>query len=241
MIQLDLLITRSLTLPRAVTSRMRASLRANPTRAIRYDQLVDHLMDNMVRAYRLGFREFGVLRRDTERAMRAEFRRKAREVLIQYQVFANQELRRVYREHIRGGATQRQATDQVLRKFRLLGVTPPATNRMKTLYTTALTGAFNAGQFDSTRNNRAIWGYRFRCREVGGGQHPTTRDSHWALNRITLPRDHELWERGLFPPISYNCYCRIQVLKRAVPIVQPSQDISLPVDEGFSGTGFELR
>ena len=77
MIELDLLITRSLTLPRAVTSRMRDSLRSNPTRAIRYDRLVDHLTDNMVRAYRLGFREFGSLRRDTERAMRAEFRRKA--------------------------------------------------------------------------------------------------------------------------------------------------------------------
>ena len=128
---------------------MRASLRDNPTKALRFGQLVDHLSDAMRRGYKQQYQRHASLSRDTEAAVHAEFKRKAREVLTQFQVSTNRELKRVYFQHIRNGSSHGVAVKQVLRRFRTLGVTPPATNRLKSLYNNAIRAAASQGTLDA--------------------------------------------------------------------------------------------
>lgn len=231
---LERLISRSLSTPRQVTAGMRASLRDNPTKALRFGQLVDHLSDFMRRAYKQQHQRFATLNRDSERAAHSEFRRKAREVLTQFQVSTNRELKRVYFQHIRNGASHSMATKQVLRRFRTLGVTPPASTRLQSLYNNALRAAASQGLLDATIRNQSVWGFRWICK-----LDERLRDDHAQFNRVTLEKSNPFWLRYQIP-LSYNCRCKLKVFKRPQPIVEPPR-IIMEIENGFEGSGFDLR
>lgn len=229
-------ISRSLSLPRRITTAMRDSLRANPTKALRYGSLVDHLAEHMARAYRLGYRKRGdTLKRETRSAKKAEYRKMARAVLTQYQVSANKELKRVYRETRRRGRTHQQGVAIVLRRFRSLGIEAPAANRMKTLYTSALTSAYNEGVWDADRLDAQIWGFRWKTAGDARVRHPT----HTQFEGVTLPKEHPFWLQ-FWPPLQFGCRCRIKSLRRKQKIVRPPPN-PVPVGDGFHGQKFELK
>ena len=203
---LERLISRSLSTPRKVRLAMRRSIMRRPSTPLRYTQLVDHLATAMIRAYTLGYRSNGAsLRRESRTAQLAHYKRMAREALTQYQTSANIAIRESYQNARARGASVEQSKKIALRRHATLGHVAPASNRLAVLYRSSLNSAHQQGIWDSTVGDGSIWGYRWRCREarVSGQQHPTTRDSHWLLNRITLPKDHEFW-RTYWPLLEFG-------------------------------------
>lgn len=54
---------------------------------------------------------------------------------------------------------------------------------------------------------------------------PNTRDSHAALNGVTLPIDDEFWQ-AYYPPIAWNCRCIVQQLSADnVQVPAPTSDL----------------
>ena len=233
---LDLLQSRALRLPRRKRSAMIESLRTAPQRALRYGVFVDDLANAMIRAYTLGYRKNGsTLRRETRTAKLADYRKRARVVLQQYQVSANKELKRIFRESIKRGNTPARARDLVIRRFRTLGMTAPASNRMETLFKSAMYSAFQQGLWDASRNDAAVWGYRFLTRDDEKVRHPT----HSQYHGVTLEKEHSFWDR-VWPPLEWNCRCRIQIFRRKQKIVRPPAN-PIPIETGFQGQDFILR
>ena len=234
---LERLQSRSLSLPRAVSTAMRDSLRRDPTKALRYGQLVEHLADWMTKAYALGYRKRpgGRLTRESLAAKRAEYKRQARQVLTGYQVSANAELKQTYKQARARKRTHRQATQLVLRRFRTLGMDAPASNRMASLYYTATNAAYNQGVWDSDRLDPAIWGFRY----LTAGDDRVRNPTHTQYHGVTLPKEHPFWQRT-WPPIDWRCRCRIKSLKRKQKIVLPPPN-PVPIESGFQGQSFELR
>jgi len=236
MLNLELLIARSLTLPRAVSGAMRDSIRANPTKALRFGSLVPHLTGQMLKAYKLGYRSNGsTLKQSTLKAVEKDYKRRAREVLTQYQKSTNRELKAAYAKAIRNGRTRSQAIRAVLAKFRSLGMSAPASTRMQTLYNTALNASHNQGIWDAQRSDPAIWGFRFKTMRDEAVRHPT----HTQYEGVTLPKEHPFWDR-VWPPLEWNCRCRIQTLKRKHKLkLPPSKEVRIP--HGFKGQRFQLQ
>ena len=237
---LQLIQAKSLSLPRKVTSAMRESLRNDPTKALRFGPLVPHLANLMVRSYREGYSKRGdPFKRSRRQAKQNEYLRLAREVLNKYQVSTNKELKRIYREAVSRGTSHSKAVKLVLRRFRALGVDAPATTRLEALFRSASNSTYHEGIWDADRLDPSVWGFRFHAREVKGEKHPTTRESHYQYHLVCLPKDHPFWER-VFPPLSWNCYCRIQTLRRKQKLVHPPTP-ELEIEAAFRGQKFELR
>lgn len=235
MVNLELHIARSLSLPRRIRSGMLDSLRANPRKALRYGVLVDDLSDAMIKAYQIGHRSKGAtLRRESRTAKLAEYKRRAREVLRQYQVSSNAELKRIYQNAKASGKTDRQIVRAVVARFNSLGFTPPASNRLKTLYNSALRSAFNQGLFDAARTDPAVWGFRYIAQNDD-----RVRPTHKQYDGVTLPRSDEFWNK-VWPPIEWNCRCRVKVYKRKQKIVKPPPR-PIPIDSRFKGQDFALE
>lgn len=235
-LKLDLIQSKSLSLPRKYTSAMRASLRSNPTKALNYQVFRDHLTAAMVKSYALGYRSKGAsLKRDSKAAKQAEFSKMSRQVLMQYQKYANRELKRTYRKALDDGKTPRQATKAVLRRFNTIGMTAPAYNQMETLFRTASNAAYNQGIWDATRTDPAVWGYQYKTAEDEKVRHPV----HSQYNNVTLPKGHPFWQK-IWPPIEWNCRCRIKAYKRKQKIKRPPANPA-PVDSAYVGQAFELR
>lgn len=237
---LERLIARSLSTPRNVRMDMRRRIVTSPTRPLSYLVLVDNLADRMISAYAMGYRANGAsLRRESRTARHAHYRRMARQVLQQYQTSTNAELQRIYQQARAKGVSSDSAAKLILRRFGTLGHTAPVSNRLKTLYGSALRSAYNQGLFDSTSTDAAIWGFRWIAREVRGAKHPTTRETHWQFHRVTLPKEHDFW-RTYWVPLEWNCKCRIKVFRRKQTIQRPPPN-PMAIDSGFRGQSFELQ
>lgn len=237
---LERLIARSLSLPRSIRMSMRRQIKERPLSNISYLPLVNDLSDAMIRAYTLGYRSNGsTLRRDSRTAQHAIYRKMAREALKQYQSSANQAIHAAYRNARAAGSSKSNAAIVAMRRFASLGHTAPVTNRLDTLYRSAMRSAFQQGRFDASRTDPAIWGYRFIAREVRGEKHPTTRDSHWQYHGVTLPKEHPFWNE-IWPPLEWNCYCTVKFFKRKQKIQRPPP-VPIPLQSSFRGQAFELQ
>ena len=237
---LERLISRSMSTPRSVRVGMRRAIMRRPTGKLRYTQLVEHLSQSMVRAYALGYRSNGAsLRNDSRAARLADYKRRARAVLGQYGETASRDVAKTYRNARAKGASVKVATNLALRRFAMMGHTAPASNRLQTLYQSALRSAFQQGIFDSTNSQAEIWGYRYLARDLGGHQDPATRDAHWQYHMVTLPKEHEFW-RKIWPPIDWNCRCRIKAFRRPQKIQRPPPN-PIRIETGFQGQDFELQ
>ena len=234
---LNVLIAKSLRQPRAFTSAMRDSIRADPTASLDWLVYTETLVEAMVRAYVVGFRANGMKLNDSQRAAkRGEYQSKARAILEQYEDFGNRELDRAYTKAIDEGRTHAQATVAVLRRFNTLGMTSPASTRMAELYTLAMDGSFEQGTWDASQGDGSVIGFRYVTRGDDRVRHPV----HTQYEGFSAPKDDPIW-RTAFPPIDYGCRCKIQALKR-IPsggwVAPPSNPAK--VTSGFQSTGFEL-
>ena len=219
---------------------MRRSIMRRPSTPLRYTQLVDHLSQSMIRAFALGYRSSGAsLRRDSRAARLADYKRRARTVLEQYGETASRDVSETYRNARARGVSVRAATKLALRRFNLMGHTAPASNRLQTLYQSALRSAHQQGLFDATRTDAAIWGYRYLARDMNGHQDPATRDAHWQYHMVTLPKEDPFW-RNIWPPIDWNCRCRIRTYKRPQKIQRPPPN-PIRIETGFQGQDFVLQ
>ena len=233
---LERLISRSLSTPRQVRLAMRRSIMRRPSTPLRYTQLVEHLANAMIRGYQLGYRRSGASLRRTSRAARlADYKQRARVVLQEYGESASRAVSAEYRNARARGVPVEAATKLALRKFAVLGHTAPAINRLKALYNSAIRSAHEQGVWDSTIGDPRVWGY-----SVVTHTDDRVRDSHLQFNRITLPREHEFWRQIGTPPWGWNCRCRIKVYKRRQKIVRPPP-VLMPIDEDFRGQSFGLR
>ena len=236
---LQKLISRSLSTPRTIRMGMRRQLKARPTSKLSYLPMVDHLSGAMMKGYRMAFRDAGVtLRRESAAAREAQYKQMAREVLKQYGSTANPELQRVYRNARAKGLSVKVSTGLMLGRFRTLGHAAPVTNRLEALYRSAIRSANQQGVFDSTRADAAVWGYRYIAREVRGQKHPTTRDSHWQYHGVTLEKEDPFWNT-IWPPLEYGCYCKIKVFRRKQKVVKPPPR-PIEIESQFKGQGFAL-
>ena len=219
---------------------MRRSIMRRPSTPLRYTQLVEHLSQSMIRAYTLGYRSNGAsLRRDSRTARLADYKRRARAVLEQYGETASRDVADTYRNARSRGVPVKAATNLALRRFAMMGHTAPASNRLQTLYQSALRSAHQQGLFDATRTDPAIWGYRYLARDLNGHQDPKTRDAHWQYHMVTLPKDDPFWSR-IWPPLDWNCRCRIRTYRRAQKIQRPPPN-PIRIETGFQGQEFELQ
>lgn len=233
---LERLISRSLSTPRKVRMDIRRSIQRRPTGNLRYSQLTEHLATAMIRGYQLGHRRSGaVLRRESRKAKLAEYKRRASAVLDEYGESATREVSSTYRNARAKGASVKAATILALRRLGTLGHSAPAVNRLKALYNSAIRSAHEQGVFDSTIGDSSVWGY-----SIVTHTDDRVRDSHLQFNKITLPRTHEFWRQIGTPPWGWNCRCRLKVYKRKQKIVRPPPNL-IPIDEDFRGNDFGLR
>ncbi len=235
--RLGILIARSLSLPRQLTTALRAQIRQDPTQPLNYTILTDDLADAMESGYQIGYNADGsTLPRQQRQAKRVEYDAQAQDFLLTYQGFANQETQRAYFDALDKGATENQATRAALRRFRTLGFDGSASNKMKTTYTTAIYGAYAEGLYDASQDNPDIIGYRYWTQEDERVRNP----EHTQFQGVTMPKDNPFWQL-YWPPICWNCRCYIQPLKRTPRTgwKKPPAD-PVPVCEGYDGTSFTL-
>ena len=215
---------------------MRTSVKTNPTKAIWYTPLTDDLTEAMIKAYQLGYNQDGSTLSRADRATKEkEFRSKARTFLLTYQKNANRQLKATYKRAIDAGKSQTEATKLTARRFRTLGMNAPVTNGMQTTYKTAIYGSYQAGIYDASQNNQIV-GYRYLTMEDERVRNP----EHTQFQGVCLPKGNKFWKK-YWPPISWNCRCRIQTLKRKPPggwVPAPANPV--PVNPGYEGQDFRL-
>lgn len=229
-----------MSLPRNTRMKLKRQITDRPGSNLSYLPLVDNLSQAMLRSYVLGYRSKSqTLKADTKKARLALYKPMARETLRDYQRSANAEIKRVYRSARDAGASVKNASALAQKRFSTLGHTAPVSNRLETLYRSAMRSAYQQGIYDASRTDAAVWGYKFIAREVGGRKHPTTRDSHYQFNGVTLPKEDPFWNK-VWPPLSWNCYCRIQTYKRKQKVVKPPPR-PMEIEAAFQGQGFRLE
>ena len=219
-------------------SAMRASLRANPTKALNFKVLVDDLTDSMVASYRLGYSKRGLpFSKATRIAVTNRYKKEARKALTQIQTSSNSALKQAYWKAIRDGGTERQATNAVLRRFNTLGATAPASNRFEALYRSASDAGYMQGIWESQRLDPGVWGFRYLNKEPPDDR---IRASHRQFNGVTLPKEHPFWSI-YWPPIAWGCRCKIKTYARKQKLVYPPPlGERLKVEDRFIGTGFSI-
>ena len=208
----------------------------SPTTPIEYTPLTSDLTDAMIRAYQLGYNQDGsTLARSERAAKRAEYESRATEFLVTYQGNANREVARAYYKALGEDKSHGQAVKMALRRFRTLGMNAPVTNGMKTTYETATYGAYMEGLFDASQNNQVV-GYRYLTMEDERVRNP----EHAQFHGVALPKGNKFWKK-YWPPIAWNCRCRIQTLKRKPKTgwVDPPAN-PVPVNPGYEGQLFTL-
>jgi SPP1 gp7 family putative phage head morphogenesis protein len=137
---------------------------------------------------------------------------------------------------IKRGVTTREAIGEINDTMDLLGMSPEKDFLLETMYRSAATTAYSAGQWGAYQDpdvNEILWGYQYSA--VGDDR---TRENHLAADGVTLPKNHEFWET-MWPPNGYNCRCVVVPLFEEEDIVEPP-DGAYP-DEGFGfNPGIEI-
>jgi SPP1 gp7 family putative phage head morphogenesis protein len=235
-IKLQRLIRRSLSLPRKISTSMRARLRFHPPKALNFRMLIPDLSGEMIKGYTLGYRLGGKhsLPNETRRRKKDDYWPMASEFLVKFQKSTNKILRETYDKALANGMTENQATKQVLRRFGTIGFSAPAANNVKSLYTTAITAAYNQGIFDADRTDPGVWGFRYKTKEDAKVRTP----QHAQFNNVTLPRADPFWN-NVWPPIDYNCRCVIKSFRTKQRRKNPPAN-PVPVTSGFEGYTFQL-
>lgn len=127
---------------------------------------------------------------------------------------------------------RRRSYDDLLAEFdKVKKIDPTAIlPNVETVVRTTSSAIINATKWNAAGSspvlNNLLWGFRYRA--VGDSR---TRISHFAQNRVTLPKDDPFWDIWT-PPNGYNCRCTIIALYREVEIVRP--DWAYRPDEGFA-------
>ncbi len=121
-----------------------------------------------------------------------------------------------------------ETLEQARERFQALGITVNKDYLLKTLYRTASSAAFNAGQWDVYINDDSLWGFTYSA-----VLDDVTRVTHRAQNGVTLPKHDSYWSIW-WPPNGYNCRC--------LPIpVYKSQNWVLPKSGFVPDPGFEFN
>jgi SPP1 gp7 family putative phage head morphogenesis protein len=113
------------------------------------------------------------------------------------------------------GATVKEGTKALRKKFDDLGLGDRGDHLIETVFRTQTQLAYGAGRWEADQApeiQEILWGYQYSA--VGDDR---TRETHLALDGTVLPKEDPLWER-IWPPNGWNCRCQV------IPIFEPERE-----------------
>lgn len=138
-------------------------------------------------------------------------------------------------ELIQQGAHVAEAKQVLAYKFADHGIRATSKSQLETIFRTQTQIAYASGKYKTERQDpdieEILWGYRY----VTTGD-DRVRPTHWALEGVTLPKDHVFWEH-FYPPNGWNCRCQaIPLFTPALIIYPPTEINGIPIspDKGFN-------
>jgi len=148
--------------------------------------------------------------------------------------------RRIERAMLRIGTEGlhvRDGVKQLRLEFAKAGIVPGNSFTLEGVYRTQSALAYAAGKVQVEQSPDAqeiLWGYKYVT--VGDDR---VRDSHIALDGVTLPKTDPFWQEN-YPPNGWACRCQALPLYEQRPVVMPPDEVEIngkPVhpgaDEGF--------
>jgi len=121
--------------------------------------------------------------------------------------------------HVEGGV------GELREAFRAAGLVPRNSFTLEAIYRTQTQQAYSAAQWQETHDLDELWGYRYST--VGDNR---VRESHAAMEGVTLPKDHPAWDEWV-PPNGWACRCTLIPLFQEEDVVEPPPGVE--PDEGF--------
>lgn len=144
------------------------------------------------------------------------------------------ELEKTFADLISEGVTTRNAIKALGEKFDELGLSPAKPFQLETIFRTQTQLTFAAGKYQAEQDpdiQEILWGYKYVT--VGDDR---VRESHAAIDGVTLPKDDPFWNR-FTPPNGWNCRCQIIPIFETREIQRPPATLDdgepLLPDKGF--------
>ncbi len=160
----------------------------------------------------------------------------AKDVIDKAAQHVNDKLKSTVLDLVKSRVPTREAIVAISDAMDDLGMSPEKDFLLETIYRSASTTAYSAGQWSSYQDpdiKEILWGFQYSA--VGDDR---TRENHLAADGVTLPANHDFWET-MWPPNGYNCRCVVVPLFEEEDIVEPP-DGAYP-DEGFGfNPGIEI-
>lgn len=171
-------------------------------------------------------------------ALQDRFDTQALKVLNDVSKNVDKKLRKVVVDLTLRGVHVQDAVEELEDHFDRLGITIKAPNQLETIFRTNLQTAYNAGRWHADQDpdiQEILWGYKYVT--VGDDR---VRDSHAAMDGVTLPKDHEIWD-SWWPPNGWNCRCQVIPIFEEMKIVEPDDEVDPDDDFDFNpGKVFEF-
>jgi SPP1 gp7 family putative phage head morphogenesis protein len=153
------------------------------------------------------------------RSLQAQYQTQALRILQDVSDKTEAVLRQSIFELIAEGATVGDAKKVLYAQFDKLGLTPKNEFQLETIFRTQTQLAYGAGRWEADQDpdiQEILWGYTYSA--VGDDR---TRETHLALDGVTLPKDDPFWER-FWPPNGWNCRCQV------IPVFEPERAVKPP-------------
>jgi SPP1 gp7 family putative phage head morphogenesis protein len=162
------------------------------------------------------------------RALQLQYQTQAIRISSEVGDKVERELRETMNDLIAEGAHVAEGKKVLGDAFNRLGLTAKSDYLLETVYRTQTQMAYGAGRWEADQDpavQEILWGYTYTA-----VMDDRTRDSHAALDGVTLPKEHPLWET-IWPPNGWNCRCAV------IPIFEEEESV-LPGVEGQADDGF---
>lgn len=152
-------------------------------------------------------------------ALQAKIKTQALRVVDGVAKAVERKLRSSVDDLIAAGTNRVAAVRVLAQKFDSLGIKTSSESQVETAFRTQVQLTYAAGKWEADQDpdiQEILWGYKYVT--VGDDR---VRESHEALEGVTLPKDDEFWLR-FWPPNGWNCRCQ------AIEIFKPRKIVKAP-------------
>lgn len=138
-------------------------------------------------------------------------------------------VREVIAEQIRKGAHLKTAKRAIRERLKQLGALDPGDHLLNTVFRTHTQLANQAAHWQRLEQTApSLWGYMY---STAGDER--VRAGHEALDGMTLPKNHRIWNTAA-PPNGHNCRCYLIPIFSPEPMVLPKPGWEVDKDFRFN-------